>query len=178
MLGAAMFGSFFIITLFLQQVLGFSPLEAGFAWLATSLTALVSAIGSQALVTRVGTKRPLAVGLVIAAVGISLLSRISAEGSYFPNLALPMIVFGLGMGAAFVSISIGALEGVDERDAGLASGLVNTAQQIGGALAVAVLSSVALSRTGDLLASAPGTPQAVAITEGFRSASLLLLAWP
>ncbi len=173
MLGAAMFGAFFIITLYLQQVLGFSPLEAGFAWLATSLTALVSAIGSQALVTRVGTKRPLAVGLVVVATGIFLLSRISAGGSYFPDLALPMIVFGLGMGAAFVSISIGALEGVQESDAGLASGLVNTTQQIGGALGVAVLTAVALSRTGDVLTATPGTPQEVAVTEGFRSALIV-----
>ena len=170
MLGAAMFGSFFVITLYLQQVLGFSPLEAGFAWLATSLTALVSAMGSQAIVTRVGTKRPLVTGLVVAAVGILLLSRISADGSYFPDLALPMIVFGLGMGASFVAISIGALEGVQENDAGLASGLVNTSQQIGGALGVAILTSVALSRTGDVLSASPGTPQAEAITEGFRSA--------
>jgi EmrB/QacA subfamily drug resistance transporter len=170
MLGGAMFGTFFVITLYLQQVLGFSPLEAGFAWLATSLTALASAMGSQALVTKVGTKRPLAVGLGIAAVGIWLLSRVSAGGSYFPDLALPMIVLGLGMGAAFVSISIGALEGVEENDAGLASGLVNTAQQIGGALGVAVLSTVALSRTDDVLSSSPTTDQAVAVTEGFQSA--------
>lgn len=170
MLGAAMFGAFFVITLFLQQVLGMTPLEAGFAWLATSLTALGSAVGSQALVTSVGIKRPLTIGLVLVAIGIFLLSRISADSSYFPDLALPMIAFGLGMGAAFVSTSIGALEGVQERDAGLASGLVNTTQQIGGALGVAVLTAVAISRTGELLAAEPGTPQAVAVTEGFRSA--------
>ena len=170
MLGAAMFGTFFVITLFLQQVLGFSPLEAGFAWLATSLTVLVTAVVTQALVTKVGIKRPLTVGMAILAVGIFLLSRISADSSYFPDLALPMIVLGLGMGASFVSTSIGALEGVEERDAGLASGLINTTQQIGGALGVAVLTAVSISRAGDLLASTPGTPQAVAITEGFRSA--------
>jgi EmrB/QacA subfamily drug resistance transporter len=173
MLGGATFGTFFVITLYLQQVLGFSPFEAGVAWLATSLTALVSAMGSQALVTRVGTKRPLAAGLVVAAVGITLLSRVSAGGSYFPDLVVPMIVLGLGMGAAFVSISIGALEGVAERDAGLASGLVNTAQQIGGALGVAVLSTVAISRTDGVLADAPATAQAVAVTEGFQSALLV-----
>ncbi len=170
MLGAAMFGAFFVITLYLQQVLGLSPLEAGLAWLATSLTALFSAVGSQALVTKVGIKRPLTVGLVLAAIGIFLLSRMSAESSYFPDLALPMLVFGIGMGAAFVSTSIGALEGVKDQDAGLASGLVNTTQQIGGALGVAVLTAVALSRTGDVLAAEPGISEAVAVTEGFRSA--------
>ena len=168
-----MFGTFFVITLYLQQVLGFSPLEAGVAWLATSLTALGSAIGSQALVTKLGTKGPLVVGLVVAAVGIGLLSRVTAGGDYFPEVALPMIVLGLGMGSAFVSISIGALEGVQERDAGLASGLVNTVQQIGGALGVAVLSTVALSRTSDVLSSTPGTPQPVAVTEGFQAALLV-----
>ena len=173
MLGGAMFGTFFVITLYLQQVLGFSPLEAGVAWLATSLTALGSAIGSQALVTKLGTKGPLVAGLVVAAVGIGLLSRVTAGGDYFPEVALPMIVLGLGMGSAFVSISIGALEGVQERDAGLASGLVNTVQQIGGALGVAVLSTVALSRTSDVLSSTPGTAQPVAVTEGFQAALLV-----
>ncbi len=173
MLGGAMFGTFFVITLYLQQVLGFSPLEAGIAWLATSLTALGAAIGSQALVTRIGTKYPLVTGLVVAAVGIGLLSRVTAGGEYFPGIALPMIVLGLGMGTAFVSISIGALEGIQEQDAGLASGLVNTVQQIGGALGVAVLSTVALSRTNDVLASDPGATPSVAVTEGFQSALLV-----
>lgn len=172
MLGGAMFGTFFVITLYLQQVLGFSPLEAGVAWLATSLTAFVSAITSQALVTRVGMKAPLTAGLTVAAVGIFLFSRVSASGSYFPDLFVPMVVLGLGMAMAFVSVSIGALEGVAERDAGLASGLMNTTQQIGGALGVAVFSTIAVSRTGDVLASAPDTTQAVAATEGFQSALL------
>lgn len=169
-MGGAVFGMFLVITLYLQQVLGFSPLEAGLAWLATSLTVLAAAMLTQGVVTRVGARVPLVAGLVVAAAGIWLLSRVPADGSYVSDLLGPMVVTGAGMGAAFVAFSIGALEGVAERDAGLASGLVNTTQQVGGALGVAVLTAVSLSRTENVLASAPDTAQAVAVTEGFRAA--------
>jgi EmrB/QacA subfamily drug resistance transporter len=144
--GAAVFGMFFIITLYLQQVLGYSPLHAGLAWLALSVTALLTSVAGAQLVTRIGPLGPLAGGLSIAAVGIWLLSRLPSEAAYLGDVMLPLIVSGAGIGLAFVTMSIGALEGVGDRDAGLASGLVNTTQQIGGALGVALLSSVALDR--------------------------------
>jgi EmrB/QacA subfamily drug resistance transporter len=169
-MGATAFGMFFIITLYLQQVLGFSPLEAGLAWLATSLTVLVSAMVTQGIVTRIGPRVPLVSGLAVVAVGIWLLSGVPAAGSYSSDLLPAMIVTGVGMGLAFVSLSIGALEGVQERDSGLASGLINTSQQVGAALGVAVLSSVAISHTEEVLASEPGTAQVVAVTEGFQAA--------
>ncbi len=168
--GGAIFGMFFVITLYLQQVLGFSPLEAGLAWLATSLTVLVAAILTQGLVTKIGMRVPLVVGSAVTALGIFLLSRVSAEESYLSGLLPAMVVAGVGMGMAFVSMSIGALEGVAEHDAGLASGLINTSQQIGAALGVAILSSVAIARTEDVLLGAPDTVRAVAVTEGFQSA--------
>jgi EmrB/QacA subfamily drug resistance transporter len=171
--GGAVFGMFFVITLYLQQVLGFSPLQAGLAWLATSLTVLVSAMLTQGLVTRVGTRVPLIVGSAVSALGVFLLSRVSADESYLSGLMPAMIVTGVGMGTAFVSMSIGALEGVAEHDAGLASGLINTSQQVGAALGVAILSSVAIARTQDVLLATPGTAPSVALTEGFRTALLV-----
>jgi predicted MFS family arabinose efflux permease len=171
--GAAMFGTFFIITLYLQKVLGYSPLEAGFAWLALSLSALVTSAGGSGLVTRIGPRWPLTGGLAVAAVGIWLLSRLPADASYTRNLLPALIVTGAGIGLAFVTLSIGALQGVEERDSGLASGLINTTQQIGGALGVAVLSTIAVSRTEDAMAAHPGISPAVALTKGFDDALLV-----
>ena len=170
-LGGAVFGMIFILTLYMQQVLGYSPLETGLAWLAMSLTALASSMAGSVLVTRIGPRLPLAVGLVIAAAGLAVLSRIPADGGYVGDLLPGLLVVGSGLGLAFVAMSIGALEGVAERDAGLASGLVNTTQQVGGALGVAVLSTAAISRSDDLLAS--GTGASVALTEGFQIALLV-----
>jgi EmrB/QacA subfamily drug resistance transporter len=167
---AGTYGMFFVITLYLQQVLGFTPLEAGFAWLALSLTAFASSLAGAQVVTRVGAKPPLVVGLVLTAVGIFLLTGIPVGGEYTADLLPALLVTGLGLGSAFVAISIGALEGVEERDAGLASGIANTTQQIGAALGVAVLSTVALARTESVSADAPTTSQAVAVTEGFQLA--------
>ena len=169
-LGGAVFGMIFILTLYMQQVLAYSPLETGLAWLAMSLTALVSSMAAAVLVTRVGTRVPLAAGLAVAGAGLLLLARIPADGAYVADLLPGLLVTGLGLGTAFVSLSIGALEGVADRDAGLASGLVNTTQQVGGALGVAVLSTLALSRSDDLLAG--GTAPPVALTEGFQVALL------
>ncbi len=143
--GAAVFGMFFVITLYLQRVLGYSALEAGLAWLALSVTALLASAGGARFVTRVGPRIPLVTGLSIAAVGLWLLSRLSEDARYVGDVMPALMVSGLGIGLAFVTLSIGALEGVNDRDAGLASGLVNTTQQIGAALGVAILSTVAVS---------------------------------
>ena len=170
--GAAVYGTFFIITLYLQQVLGYSPLKAGFAWLALSVTALATSVGGAQLVTRIGPRRPLVAGLAVAAAGIWLLAHVPADASYVRNLLPALMLAGIGIGLAFVTMSIGALEGVEERDSGLASGLVNTTQQIGGALGVAVLSTIALSRSEQILASHPKVAPAAALTEGFDAALL------
>jgi predicted MFS family arabinose efflux permease len=143
--GAALFGMFFVITLYLQRALGYSPLEAGLAWLALSVTALLASAAGARLVTRVGPRVPLVSGLSIATAGLWLLSRLPPDARYLHDVLAPLAVSGLGIGLAFVTLSIGALEGVTDAEAGLASGLVNTTQQIGGALGVAILSTVALS---------------------------------
>jgi EmrB/QacA subfamily drug resistance transporter len=174
-LGGAVFGMIFILTLYMQQVLAYSPLETGVAWLAMSLTALVSSMVSSVMVTRIGTRIPLAAGLVVAGVGLLLLSRIPADGAYVADLLPGLLVTGLGLGGAFVALSIGALDGVSERDAGLASGLVNTTQQVGGALGVAVLSTLAISRSDELLAD--GAAAGVALTEGFQIALIAAAAF-
>ena len=170
--GAAVYGMFFIITLYLQRVLGYSPLKAGLAWLALSMTALATSVGGAQLVTRVGPRRPLVAGLAIAAAGTWLLARVPPNASYVRDLLPALMVSGIGVGLAFVTMSIGALEGVEEGDFGLASGLVNATQQIGGALGVAVLSAVALSRSEAVVASHPKLPPAVALTDGFGDALL------
>jgi EmrB/QacA subfamily drug resistance transporter len=167
-LGGAVYGMIFIATLYMQQVLSYSPIETGLAWLAMSLTALVSSMVASVLVTRVGPRLPLAVGLVVAGAGLLLLAQIPADGDYVVDLLPGLLVTGLGLGTGFVSLSIGALDGIAERDAGLASGLVNTTQQVGGALGVAVLSTLAISRSDDLIANGTATP--VALTEGFQIA--------
>jgi EmrB/QacA subfamily drug resistance transporter len=168
--GAAVYGMFFVVTLYLQQVLGYSPMVAGFAWLALSLTALASSVGGARLVTHTGPRVPLVTGLAVAAVGIWRLSEVPADASYVADLLPALVLSGLGIGLAFVTMSIGALEGVEDRDAGLASGLVNTTQQIGGALGVAVMSTIALSRTGEILAADPHASPAAALTAGFGDA--------
>jgi EmrB/QacA subfamily drug resistance transporter len=175
--GAAVYGMFFVITLYLQEVLGYSPLRAGFAWLALSVAALVTSVGGAQVVTRIGPRRPLVAGLAVAALGIWLLSRVPADASYVRNLLPALAVSGVGIGLAFVTMSIGALEGVDERDSGLASGLVNTTQQVGGALGVAVLSAIAISRSGAVLAAHPKLAPATALTDGFGDALLAAAAF-
>lgn len=165
-LGASIFGMIFIVTLYMQQVLGYSPLRTGVAWLAMSLAALFAAIATSLVVERVGARYPIALGLTLAAVGFGLLAGVPAvDASYATDLLPGLLIFGTGLGMAFVAASIGALEGIAERDSGLASGLINTMQQVGGALGVAVLATVALSRSSNLLER--GDDPAVALTEGF-----------
>jgi EmrB/QacA subfamily drug resistance transporter len=167
-LGGAMFGMFFIMTLYMQQVAAYSPLETGLAYLATSLAALIASVGGSVLVTRIGPRVPMVAGLLVFAVGVLLLAQVPVGGEYVADLLPGFLISGFGLGLAFVAFSIGALEGVSERDAGLASGLSNTTQQIGGALGTAIMSTLAITRTEDLLAS--GTAQGQALTEGFQLA--------
>ena len=166
--GAAIFGMFFVITLYLQRVLGYSPLHAGLAWLALSVTALLASAAGAALVTRVGPRIPLVSGLSIATVGMWMLSGLPHDARYLDDVLPALAVSGLGIGLAFVTLSIGALEGVSEPDAGLASGLVNSTQQIGGALGVAILSTVVLSA---------GFADALLVAAAFAASGAVFAAW-
>jgi EmrB/QacA subfamily drug resistance transporter len=167
-LGTVLFSMFLMLTLYMQQVLGYSPMKTGVSYLAVAGTAIVwSAVAAQ-LVTRVGVKRVLVVGMVFLTAGLVYFTQVSVGGSYASDLLPGFLVIAVGMGFSFVPISIAALAGVKPSEAGLASGLINTSQQIGGALGIAALSAVATSTTTDHIAA--GSGQAVALTEGFQAA--------
>ena len=166
--GAAIFGMFFVITLYLQRVLGYSPLEAGLAWLALSVTALLASAGGAGLVTRVGPRVPLVTGLSIATARAMAALASSAGRPLPPGPDAGARVSGLGIGLAFVTLSIGALEGVNEPDAGLRVRAREPTQQIGGALGVAILSTVALSA---------GFADALLVAAAFAAAGALFGAW-
>jgi EmrB/QacA subfamily drug resistance transporter len=167
-LGTAIFGMFYLLSLYMQQVLGYSPLKTGVGYLAVALTVIVAAGISQAFVTRFGVKPVLAVGLTLLGVGLAYFTQVSVGGSYVGDLLPGFLLIGVGMGFSFVPISIAALGGITQSEAGLASGLINTSQQIGGALGLAVLVTVATGRTDDLLAGGAARPEA--LTDGFSLA--------
>jgi len=167
-LGTMVFGMFFLLSLYMQQVLGFSALKTGVGYLAVALTAVVASGVAQALVTKAGVKPVLTIGMVLLGGGLTYFSQVSVHGSYVNDLLPGFILIGVGLGFAFVPVSIAALAGVTGRDAGLASGLINTSQQIGGALGLAILTTASTTRTGHLLAR--GVDQPTALTDGFRLA--------
>jgi EmrB/QacA subfamily drug resistance transporter len=167
-LGTMLFGMFFLLSLYQQDVLGFSPLRTGVGNRAIALTVIAVSSVSQALVTRVGVKPVLTLGLVSLGGGLVFFTQISADGSYFADVFPGFILAGVGIGCAFVPVSIAALTGVTAREAGLASGLITTSQQIGGALGLAILTTVSTTRTNSLLTS--GVPGPTALTDGFRLA--------
>jgi EmrB/QacA subfamily drug resistance transporter len=167
-LGTALFAMFLMLTLYMQQVLGYSAMKTGVAYLAVAGTAIIwSAVAAQ-LVTRVGVKPVLVTGMVALTVGLVYFTQVSVGGSYVGDLLPGFLVVGLGIGFSFVPISIAALAGVQPAEAGLASGLINTSQQIGGALGIAALSTIASTHTDDALAS--GTPLPNALVDGFTAA--------
>jgi EmrB/QacA subfamily drug resistance transporter len=165
LLGASFFSFFFIGTLYMQQVLGYSALKTGLAWLATSVTVLALAGPAQMLVTRLSAKLVMAAGMALVGAGILWATQVPAQGHYWANLAGPLFLAG-GAAFAFIPVSIGALASVTEHDAGIASGLLNTSQQIGGAIGVAVASTVAATHSRLLLSQ--GHAAAAALTGGFQ----------
>jgi EmrB/QacA subfamily drug resistance transporter len=165
LLGASFFAFIFIGTLYMQQVLGYSALRAGLAWLATSLTSVAFAGLAQALVTRGSAKLVLAAGMAMIGGGALWATQVPVDGHFWANLAGPFLITGVGTAFAFVPVSIAALAGVAEHEAGLASGLINTSQQLGGAIGVAVASTIAASRVTTLLHQGAGP--AAALTGGF-----------
>jgi EmrB/QacA subfamily drug resistance transporter len=168
--GTVAFGMPFILTLYAQQVLGYSALEFGAGTAVVAVAAAVGSIVGQAAVLRVGFRAVAATGMTLMGAGSLLLTQVSVGGSYFEDIFLGLLVFGPGIGLAFVTATVAALTGVDERESGLASGLSNTAFQIGQALGVAIASTVAVSSSEDYLAAHEGANRLVALTEGFQSA--------
>jgi EmrB/QacA subfamily drug resistance transporter len=150
-MGTAMFAMFLMLTLYMQQVLGYSAMKTGVGYLAVAGTAIfTSAIAAQ-LVTRIGVKPVLLIGMTSLTAGLVYFTQVSVGGSYLGDLLPGFLLTAVGIGFAFVPISIAALAGVQASEAGLASGLINTSQQIGGALGIAALSTIATSRTSDAL---------------------------
>jgi EmrB/QacA subfamily drug resistance transporter len=170
--GFLLTGSFytfiFIGTLYMQQVLGFSALKTGLAWLVASITSVACAGLSQLLVTKTSAKLVMTFGMALIGAGVLWATQISPHGNFWHELAGPFFVSGMGTAFAFIPVSIGGLAGVTERDAGVASGLLNTSQQLGGAIGVAVASSIAASRFHTLIHHGYGT--ASALTGGFTLA--------
>ena len=166
LLGGSFFGFIFIGTLYMQQVLGYSALQTGLAWLATSLTSVGLAGLSQALVTRGSAKLVLAAGMAMIGGSTVWAAAVPLHGHFWANLAGPLFISGAGTAFAFIPISIAGLAGVAEHETGLASGLLNTSQRIGGAVGVAVASTVIASHTTTLLHS--GHTSAAALTGGFQ----------
>jgi len=173
LIGMALFSMFFFISLYLQQVLGYDALDAGLAYLPLALTIIVSAGAASQLVTRIGFKPTLITGLVLIAAGLTWFAQVSAPGgSYVGDVLFPSLLAAAGLGLAFVPVTIAAVTGISPSEAGLASGLINTAQQIGGALGLAILATIANGTTDDAIAGGERNP-AVALTEGFQDAFLI-----
>jgi EmrB/QacA subfamily drug resistance transporter len=167
-LGTVTFSMFLMLTLYMQQVLGYSPMKTGVAYLAVAGTAIIwSGVAAQ-LVNRLGVKPVIAAGMTFLTIGLLYFTQVSVDGSYLGDLLPGFLVIAAGLGFSFVPISIAALAGVHHSEAGLASGLFNTSQQIGGALGIAALSAIATSTTSDEVAS--GTATAQALTDGFEAA--------
>jgi EmrB/QacA subfamily drug resistance transporter len=171
--GMSLFSMFLFISFYLQYVLGFSALKTGIAYLPLSAAIIVSAGAASQLVTRVGFKPTLMGGLLLTAAGLLWFSRIDADGSYLADVLGPSVLAGAGLGFTFVPVTIAAVTGTTGEEAGLASGLINTSQQIGGALGVAILVSISTSRIAEFGPVAVTQRNPAALTEGYSRAFLI-----
>jgi len=172
LLGASFYAFIFIGTLYMQQVIGYSPLKGGFTWLVASLASIAFAGLSQLLVTRTSVKLVMALGMTLIGGGIIWATQMPVAGQFWANMFGPFLVVGIGTAFAFIPVSIGALTGVTEHQAGLASGLIYTSQELGGALGIAIASSVAASHYKTLLHAGNSVP--AALTGGFQQAFWIL----
>ena len=171
LVAAGLFGTFFFCTLYLQQVLGYSALQTGLAFLPLSLALIVASAGASRVVDRLTPKPVLVTGLLIASGGFVFLTQLSGYGDYAAHVLPATLILGFGLGMSFVPATIAATTGVAPEDSGLASGLLNTTQEVGGSLGLAVLSTIATTRTASALAAGVAVP--VALTRGFTSAFIV-----
>ena len=174
LLGGSFFAFVFAGTLYMQQVLHYSALQTGAAWLAASVTSMSLAAVSQMLVTRVGAKVVMSIGMTLIGAGIAWATQVPVHGHFLADLAGPFVVAGAGTAFSFIPISVAALEGVTERQSGLASGLLNTSTQFGAAIGTAIASSVLASGTNALLRAGDAAP--TALTGGFHRTFWVLAA--
>ncbi len=166
LVGASLFSMFFFISLYMQQVLGYSAIKAGLSYLPLAISIILSAGIASQLVTKVGFKPILATGMALIAAGLVWFSQIPVEGSFLADILGPSLLAAVGLGFSFVPVTIAAVSGIEDREQGLASGLINTSQQVGGALGLAILAAVSSSVTGNSLDPA-------VLTEGFQDAFLV-----
>jgi EmrB/QacA subfamily drug resistance transporter/deazaflavin-dependent oxidoreductase (nitroreductase family) len=171
-IGAALSGMLFLLTLFLQNVLGFSPLQAGFAFLPTALGVIVGAGLTSRLIGRLGPRVPMTTGALLAATGMFWLSAVTVQANYFTDVLGPLVVLAIGLGMAFVATSVTAISGVQPNESGLASALLNVGRQLGGSLGIAIMGTIATTVTRNQLATTAFSHAAVnrALTAGFSSA--------
>jgi EmrB/QacA subfamily drug resistance transporter len=174
--GGVAFSEFFLLTLYLQDVLHYSAVESGVAFAGFALAVVVSSNVAQVAVGRFGVRATLTAGLVASAVSVAWLTRLPVDGHYFWDLFPAFVLGGAGMGLSFVPVTIASLTGVERSDAGVASGLVNTSRQIGGAIGLAAASAVAATSTSNYASSHAGVSpsSAVALDHGFQTALYLL----
>jgi MFS family permease len=165
----------FVLTLYAQQVLDYSAVKFGLGSVVLAVGATVGAIVGQGAVLKVGVRPLAATGMALMGAGSLLLTQVSVGGSYFGDIFFGLLVFGPGVGLAFVTATVAALEGVAEHESGLASGLNNTALQIGAALGVAIATTVAVTSSKDYLAAHAGANHLVVLNQGFQSAFLALV---
>ena len=169
---AGMFGLFFLGSLYLEKVLGYDPLEIGLAFLPTTLImGVLSFRYTEPLITRFGARKALLTGLVLVTIGLALFTQAPVDGSYVANVLPPLVLLGIGIGVSFPSLMTIAMSGATREDAGLASGLVNTTAQVGGALGLAVLATLSTTRSNNLIAE--GQSKAAALTSGYHLAFLI-----
>ncbi|MDX6623323.1 MAG: hypothetical protein QOE75_1255, partial [Solirubrobacterales bacterium] len=166
LIGASLFSMFFFISLYMQQVLGYSAIKAGLSYLPLAVSIILSAGIASQLVTKVGFKPILATGMVLIAAGLVWFSQISVDGSFLGDILGPSLLAAVGLGFSFVPVTIAAVSGIPDHEQGLASGLINTSQQVGGALGLAILAAVSSSVTGNSI-----DPEV--LTEGFQDAFLV-----
>jgi len=170
--GAVAFSEFFVLTLYLQDVLHYSAVESGAAFAGFALAVVVVSNVAQVIVGRLGVRPTLSAGLLISALSLALLTRLPVDGHYFWDLFPAFVLGGAGMGLSFVPVTIASLAGVERSDAGVASGLINTSRQIGGAIGIAAISAVAASSTSGYVQTHSGVTASngVALDHGFQTA--------
>ena len=170
LVAASLYSMFFFITLYMQRVLGYDALKAGLSYLPLAVGIIVAAGAASALTTRIGFKNVFIIGLLLVATGLAWFSQVSPGGSFAGDILFPSLLAAFGLGFAFVPMTIAAVSGVSPQDAGLASGLINTSQQVGGALGLAVLATIQIGSQND--AAQAGAAPAVALSEGLGDAFL------
>ena len=176
LVGGVAFSEFFVLSLYMQDVLHYSALQSGVAFVAFALTVVIASNIAQAVVGRIGVRPTLTGGLLASAVSVAVLTRLPVDGSYFWDLFPAYVLGGAGMAFAFVPVTIASLAGVGRSDAGVASGLVNTSRQIGGAIGLAATSAIAAAATSNYVHAHPGVAatSGAALDHGFQTALYVL----